>query len=87
MKLAEIHTLYEKNCRSIPDMLRQSAESIDTEVAEGFSPTKAMIAVQIAENGKVRVYGWGDTNDLHAIAVLQRGLHQLLSNLAAQDEL
>ena len=41
MKLAEVHTLYETNRRSIPDMLRQFADGIETEVDEGYSPDVA----------------------------------------------
>ena len=82
MKLAEVHTLYEANCRSIPDMLRQSADSIESEATEGHSPTKAMVAVQLAENGDVEIYGWGDTDDLHALGLLQRGAHRLCEILS-----
>lgn len=83
MKLAEVHTLYETNYRSIPDMLRQAADSIETETAEGFSPTKAMVAVQITENGDVQIYGWGETDDVHALGVLQLGMHQLIAERSA----
>jgi hypothetical protein len=78
MKLAEVHTLYDTNCRSIPDMMRQAADSIETEVVEGFDPTKAMIAVQISESGQIQIYGWGDTNDMHAAGVLMAGVHELM---------
>ena len=79
MKLAEVHTLYETNCRSIPDMLRQAADSIETEATEGYSPTKAMIAVQLTDNGQVQIYGWGETDDVHALGVLQLGMAELIS--------
>ena len=78
--LAEVKTLYETNCRSIPDMLRQAADSIETEAAEDFSPTVAMVAIQLAENGDVKVYGWGETDDLHALGLIERGKHELLAN-------
>lgn len=81
-KLAEVHKLYDTNCRSIPDMLRQAADSIESEVEEGYSPTVAMVAVQIAESGKVKIYGWGDTDDLRALGLLERGKHELLSIVA-----
>lgn len=81
MHLAEVHTLYETNARSIPDMLREAAGNIETEAEEGFSPTVAMVAVQIAENGAIKVYGWGDTDIMHSIALLERGKHDLLQTL------
>ena len=84
--LAEVHTLYETNCRSIPDMLRQAADSIETEVAEGFSPTVAMFAIQLAENGKIQIYGWGDCDSMKALAIVERGKDLLLSTFPGDDE-
>ncbi len=76
-KLAEVHTIYETNARSIPDMLRQSADSLDTEVDEGFARTTAMIAVQLTEGGGIKVYGWGDTDNIHALGLLHLGLQEI----------
>lgn len=78
MSLAEVHALYATNCRSIPDMLRQSADSIETEIEEGYSPTVAMFAVQMAENGKIGIYGWGDCDNMTALALLERAKVQLM---------
>jgi len=75
--LAEVHTIYETNARSIPDMLRQSANSIESEVPEGFSRTTAMIAVQLTENGDIQVYGWGQTTTIHALGVLHAGAQKI----------
>ena len=75
--LAEVHTIYEANARSIPDMLRQSADSIETETVEGYSPTVAMVAVQLSENGEIQVYGWGDTTTIHALGVLHAGAQKI----------
>jgi hypothetical protein len=86
MKLAEVSTLYETNCRSIPDMLRTAAASIESEADEGYSPTKTMIAVQISENGGVQVYGWGDTDELRALGLLQLGLTKLAAGHFDGDE-
>lgn len=83
-KLAEVHTLYETNCRSIPDMLRQSADSIETEAAGGFSPTVAMFAVQLAENGSILIYGWGDCDNMRALAMIERGKAELLSTFGKE---
>jgi hypothetical protein len=85
MTLASVHTLYETNCRSIPDMLRQSADSIETEVSEGFSPTTAMFAVQIAENGKLQIYGWGECDAPAALVMLERAKARLLDMLEPDE--
>lgn len=74
---AEVTTLYESNCRSIPDMLKQAAEAIESE-SDDDSRTKAMVAVQIHECGTVQVYGWGDTDDVHAIGALHMGISEIL---------
>lgn len=76
-QLAEVHTLYETNARSIPDMLRQAADGIETEVDEGYSPTQAMVAVQVSANGEIKVYGWGDLDNFKAIGLLHLGLQQV----------
>lgn len=77
MALAEVHTIYSENARSIPDMLRRSAASIETEVAEGYAQTKAMVAVQISVDGHIQVYGWGDTDAIHALGVLHAGAQRI----------
>lgn len=83
MALAEVHTLYETNCRSIADMLRHAAESIEDEVNQSdCSPTKTVVAIQLSEDGQVQVYGWGETDDLHALGLIERGKHELLSAMA-----
>lgn len=76
--LAEVHTLYEVNASDIPAMLRQAADSIETEREEGYSPTTAMVAVQHCENGGVKVYGWGALDSLQALAILQLGIDEML---------
>lgn len=83
--LAEVHTLYETNCRSIPDMLRQSADGIESEVAEGYSPTVAMFAVQLSESGGIQIYGWGDCDAMKALAMIERGKAKLLSTFSGDD--
>lgn len=76
-ELAEVHTIYAANCRSIPDMLRRAADSIETEEAEGYVGTSAMVAVQVMKDGRIQVYGWGDTNNLHALGALSAGGQQI----------
>ena len=73
-ELAEVHTIYESNARSISDMLRQSADSIELQASEDLPPTVAMVAVRLMENGEIDCYGWGDTSDIHAIGLLHLGL-------------
>lgn len=77
--LAAVHTLYDSNTRSIPCMLRQAADSIEGEVDDPeCSKTTAIVTVQITEDGQVQIYGWGETDDMHALAMLERGKHELM---------
>lgn len=88
---ATIHALFETNASDIPAMLRQAADAIETEEAEGFDPTRAMVAVQIGKGGDVRVYGWGRTDSYDSydsydsMGILQCGIAQLANNLTARD--
>lgn len=75
--LAEVHMIYEANLRSIPDMLRQAAGSIEEEAGQDCDPTVVMVAVQVTKSGAVQVYGWGDTNDIHALGALTAGAQQI----------
>lgn len=75
-KLAEVHTIYETNARKIPDMMRESASSIEAETDE-HDRTKAMIAVQVTEEGRIEIYGWGETDTLAAIGALQMSVTKL----------
>lgn len=75
--LAEVHTIYETNARSIPDMLRSAAENIESEETEGYVRTSAMIAVQVSEDGQIQVYGWGTTDSLHALGALTAGAQSI----------
>lgn len=56
---ATIHALLETNASDIPAMLRQAADSIETEEAEGFDPTRAMVAVQIGKGAAMFVFTAG----------------------------
>lgn len=82
---ATIHALFETNASDIPAMLRQAADSIETEEAEGFDPTRAMVAVQIGKGGEVRVYGWGHTDSYDSMGILQCGIAQLANNVTVRD--
>lgn len=85
MKLAEVHTLYEENASDIPAMLRQSARSIETEAEEGYSPTRAMVAVQISEEGDVQIYGWGRTDSMDSLALLHLGIAQMTKHILGDE--
>lgn len=85
-ELAEVHTLYEVNAANIPAMLRRAADSIETERDEGYSPTRAMVAVQISESGGIQVYGWGACDSLEAIAILNLGLARVVQNQLEPDQ-
>ena len=85
-KLAEVITLHESNARSIPAMLRQAADNIETEEGEGYCPTSAMVAVQISESGDIQYYGWGDIDDMKALAMFARAQHLLHKLLDGDDD-
>ena len=80
-RLAEVHTLYGTNARSIPDMLREAADTID---ADPTDAPVAMVAVFVDTEGTIGTYGWGDVCDLRAIGLLERGKHEILSILAGE---
>jgi HJR/Mrr/RecB family endonuclease len=76
MKLEIVETIYETNARSIVDMLRETANSLEAET-DDHDRTKAMIAVQVTKSGEVLVYGWGDTNQIEAIGSMTMALHEM----------
>lgn len=75
-KLAEVHTLYDVNASDVPAMLRQSADSIETETDE-HDRTRAMMGVQITQGGAIAIYGWGKIDRFEAIGVLQAAITKL----------
>lgn len=83
--LAEVVTLYEANASDIPSMLRKAADSIETEEGEGYSPNRAIVAVQISEAGGIQIYGWGRTDTMHCLALLGLGQLKLQQNLIEED--
>lgn len=79
--LAEVVTIYDSNYREIPAMLRKAADSIETEMDDPeVSPTRAIVAVQIAECGKIEIYGWGKTDVMDSMAHLQLAAARLMSD-------
>lgn len=36
-----------------------------------------MVAVQISVDGHIQVYGWGDTDAIHALGVLHAGAQRI----------
>lgn len=76
--LAEVHTLYESNARSIPDMLRQAASSIEREKDDPEAiPVTAMVAVSLHADGQIMVYDWGETTAIHALGIITAGAQQI----------
>lgn len=78
-ELKVVETLYESNARDIASMLTVSAKSIADERDDPLeeNPTVSMVAVQVSQNGNIKVYGWGAT-DMHlAIAALHLGLTEV----------
>ena len=85
-KLAEVITLYENNASNIAAMMRQAADNVEAETDEN-DKTQAIVAVQITESGGIRVYGWGATDSMRAIATLELGKAQMLhSHLEGASE-
>ena len=84
--LAEVHTLYETNARSVPDMLRQAADNIETETLEGYAATKAIFAIQLTGNGAIQIYGWGDCDNMSALAMIERGKAALMQTFEGPDQ-
>lgn len=80
-KLSVVETIYESNARSIVDQLRKAADSIESEADEDVSPTTAIVAIQLSENGHIQLYGWGEVDDLKAIGMMERGKFSLLATL------
>ena len=69
-KLSQVIELFPNgNASDIASQLRQAADNIEIEGDE-YDRTRAMIAVQITESGQVKVYGWGKTDTMHALASL-----------------
>jgi hypothetical protein len=83
-RLAEVITLRDRNARSIPDMLREAADNIETEEGEGYAATSAMVAVQLTETGEIQFYGWGAIDNMKALAMLARAQAQLCQILDEQ---
>lgn len=83
---AEIVPLYAVNASDVAAMLRQAADSIETEEAEGYSPTRAMAAVQISENGGIQIYGWGRTDTMHSLALLHLGVAKLQQHVLEEED-
>lgn len=84
-QLAEVHTLYETNAREISEMLRQASENIASETDE-HDRTKAIAAVKVTESGKIEIYGWGEIDDMAALALFQLGAAEITRIILDRDE-
>lgn len=76
--LAEVVTLFDKNASDVPAMLRQSADSIESETDE-YDRTKAMVGVQVTEGGNIEIYGWGAIDTVQTIAFLHMAAAKLIA--------
>lgn len=67
------------NLRDIPQMLRRMADAIE---AGDHGDVTAVVAVALEATGGGRpvVFGFGDTNDIHSIGVLQLGVSFLVAH-------
>lgn len=84
--LAEVVTLFKENASDIAAMLRQAADTIESETDDD-ARTKAVVAVQLHEDGQIQIYGWGATDGLAAIATLELGKAKLVRHhLGGDDE-
>ena len=82
MTLAAVHTLYDTNHRVIPEMLRGAADSIEQEPdIPDCSPTAAVVVIQVARNGQLRTYPFGDTDDDRVVGILSRALHETMADI------
>jgi hypothetical protein len=78
--LSIVETLYEKNASDIVAMLRQAADTIESETPED-NRTEAVVAVQLHASGAIQVYGWGGVDSLKAIGTLHLGAAQLTARM------
>jgi len=70
--------IYEQNSSDIVAMLRQSADSIESETDE-VDKTVAEVFLQVTESGEVIVYGWGDVHSKwHTIGILHSAIAELV---------
>lgn len=68
--------IYESNARQVVEMLRQAADTIESETGED-DRTVAIAAVQLHESGEIQVYGWGETGTVHACGLLAIGMAEV----------
>lgn len=84
VSLAEVVTIYATNCRDIPEMLRGAADNIELEQADGII-TETMLGIQLTESGSLAIYGWGEADNLRAIAMLQLAITRLSNDTLGWD--
>jgi hypothetical protein len=76
--LAEVVTLYETNSRSMPEMLRKLADSIESEDAAQHDMTTSIACIQLKESGDIEIYGWGDLDDKYkCVGVLAAAMKRI----------
>lgn len=84
MTLKLVETIYDTNAADIPAMMRQAADSIESETDED-DRTRAMIAVQVTHGGAIAIYGWGAAERFAAIGALQAAIVKLSDNVEEHE--
>lgn len=69
MAIAEVITLYDANANDVVAMLRKRADIIEAQT-DTDDRTVAMIAIEVTESSDIQVFGWGQTDDFHALGVM-----------------
>lgn len=71
--MPELVSLDRVSLRDIPAMMRKLATAIEN---GEYGDVTAVVAVVLddTDGGRPIVFGWGDTNDIHSIGVLQLGI-------------
>ena len=83
MALALVETIYDKNFRSVPDMLRLSADSIEAET-DADDKTNAMFGIQLCESGAIELYGWGGIDISEAVVLLERAKMKVIRQIEGE---
>lgn len=76
MAIAEVITLYDSNANDVVAMLRKRADIIEAQTDED-DRSVAVIAVEVTESGDIQVFGWGQTDDFHALGVMAKASARL----------
>lgn len=79
--LAGVHTIYEKNMRDMPAMLRRLADRIESGEVEARQIT---CAVECPSD--VLIFGWGNSTALESIGLLTVAMNRLAGCVLVRNE-